>query len=33
MIYAPDPIWGYLPKPVDPWAIAPTPLSPVRWFG
>ena len=29
MIYAPDPIWGYLPKPSDPWeeAQAPTDLT------
>jgi hypothetical protein len=31
-IYAPDPVWGYLPLPADPWA-APIELSPVRWFG
>jgi hypothetical protein len=33
MIYALDPIWGYLPAPVDPWSDPPVQLSPVRWFG
>lgn len=33
MTYAPDPVWGYLPTPSDPWAAPAARLSPVRWFG